>query len=111
MSEVTGTASTPAFGPMAVVVVAPLLDVPLLLGAVVVGSSGGPLVDVMWIVFVFLVMGVGDMLRFRRFTLMGRLLGIALGVSFALFALPLSEEMAILVDSADIDFVMTLLLV
>lgn len=101
-----------ALAPIAVLEVdPPPLGAPLLLGAAVVGSSsgGGPLVEVMWIVFVFLEIGVGDMLRFRRFTLMGRLLLVVLEVSLALLAPALSEEMAILVESADIDFVMTLL--
>lgn len=98
----------PAHPPMAVVLV-PLFvvaDSTTIVGPLVVAA-----VDVMWIVLVLRVMGVGDMLRLRRFTLTGRLLLLVVtGTSLALL-LALSDEMAILVERADIDLVITLLLV
>lgn len=109
---------------MAVVLVPLLL---LLLGATVVEVSGA-VPPVMWIVLVLRVMGVGDMLRLRRFTLTGRLVlllvvvvvvvqlvvleGAAVSLAALLAALSDDDdEMAILVERADIDLVMTLVVV
>lgn len=108
---------------MAVVLVPLLL---LLLGATVVEASGA-VPPVMWIVLVLRVMGVGDMLRLRRFTLTGRLVVLLVvvvvvqlvvlegaAVSLAALLAALSDdddEMAILVERADIDLVMTLVVV
>lgn len=100
LSEVTG-----ALPPMAVVLV-PLF----------VADSAAVVFPVMWIVLVLRVMGVGDMLRLRRFTLTGRLLALLVLVGAASFV-PLllaalsDDEMAILVERADIDLVITLLVV
>lgn len=107
---------------MAVELVPPLLApiVPFLLPVPVdsiCAAAAAALGDdvVMWIVFVFRVVGVGDMLRLRKLTLTGRLLaattGEAVSFAFVAFALPrfVSEEMAILVvERADIDFVIML---
>lgn len=101
--------------------------VPLLLGATVVKASGTVVPAPMWIVLVLRVMGVGDMLRLRRFTLTGRvaelllvvvqlvaLVGAATSLAALLAVLSAADdgdEMAILVERADIDLVMTLVVV
>lgn len=100
MSEVTG-----APPPMAVVLV------PLLVANVDTSVVPAAVFDVMWIVLVLRVIGVGDMLRLRRFTLTGRLV-LEGATSLAPLLVALSDdEMAILVERADIDLVITLVVV